>query len=195
MTSVEMHGSEEVTLTLDKPLPSGVNVGDAVENADWQCSATFRGNIVRFNRARGTLFTTPKPVLVESNIFDRVSGTAILLAGDAHYWFESGACRDVMVRGNVFRNCLTSYGSHGFSFGIVSVCPTVHNIDAQTRSYHGNICIEDNVFETFNVPLLYAFSTEGVTWRRNRVIRNDEYGGVDKPSFILRKCSGVDITE
>ena len=188
-----MQGSEYVTLTLDGPLPEGVGVGDAVENADWQCSATFRGNVVRFNRARGTLFTTPKPVLVESNVFDRVSGTAVLLAGDAHYWFESGACRDVKVSGNVFRNCITSYGSHGFSFGIISVCPTVHNIDAQIRRYHGNVSIEDNVFETFNVPLLYAFSTDGLTWRRNRIVRNGRYKGVENPPFIVKKCENLEI--
>jgi hypothetical protein len=193
VAAVEMHGPEYVTLTLDGPLPEGVGVGDAVENADWQCIATFRGNVVRFNRARGTLFTTPKPVLVESNVFDRVSGTAVLLAGDAHYWFESGACRDVMVRGNVFRNCITSYGSHGFSFGIISVCPTVHNIDAQIRRYHCNVRIEDNLFETFNVPLLYAFSTDGLTWRRNRIVRNNGYEGVEKPPFIVKKCENLEI--
>ena len=98
-----------------------------------------------------------------------------------------------MVRGNVFRNCITSYGSHGFSFGIISVCPTVHNIDAQIRRYHGNVSIEDNVFETFNVPLLYAFSTDGLIWRRNRIARNNGYEGVEKPPFIVKKCENLEI--
>ena len=193
VVAVERHGAEEVTLTLDAPLPEGMGVGDAVENADWQCSATFRGNIVRFNRARGTLFTTPGRVLVESNLFDRVSGCAVLLAGDAHYWFESGACRDVLIRGNVFRNCLTAYGSHGHSFGVVSICPTVHDIAAQKRRYHGNVRIEDNLFEAFDVPLLYVFSTDGLKWRRNRVVRNALYRGQGKPPFIVESSANVDL--
>lgn len=193
VVAVERHSAEEVTLTLRDPLPDGVGAGDAVENADWQCAATFRGNVVRFNRARGTLFTTPKPVLVESNLFDRVSGTAVLLAGDAHYWFESGACSDVLIRGNAFRNCLTAYGSHGHSFGIISICPEVHDIAAQRRRYHGNVRVEDNMFETFDVPLLYAFSVDGLAWRGNRVVRNDFYRGLGKPPFIVEASRNVGI--
>lgn len=193
VTAVERCGAREVVLTLASPLPAGVGAGDAVENADWQCGATFRGNVVRFNRARGTLFTTPGPVLIESNVFDRVSGTAILFAGDAHYWFESGACRDVLVRRNEFRNCLTAYGSHGFSFGVISSCPTVHDIASQTRRYHRNIRIENNFFETFDVPLLYAFSTDGLVWRGNRVCRNGNYLGQGKPPFIVEKSRNVNL--
>lgn len=188
---VKMRGADEVTLVLADPLPDGFGVGDAVENADWQCAATFRGNVVRFNRARGTLFTTPKPVVVESNLFDRVSGCAVLFSGDAHYWFESGACRRSVIRGNVFRNCLTAYGSHGYSNAILSFCPVVHSIADQKTRYHRNILIEDNLFETFDVPLVYGYSVDGLTFRRNRVVRNGLYLGIGKPPFVFEHCENI----
>ncbi|MDD3544248.1 MAG: glycoside hydrolase family 2 TIM barrel-domain containing protein [Kiritimatiellae bacterium] len=195
VAEVVRHDAREVTLTLDRPLPEGFGVGDAVENADYQCAATFRGNIVRFNRARGTLFTTPKPVLIESNLFDRVSGSAILYAGDAHYWFESGACRESVIRGNVFRNCMTSYGSHGYCNGILSFCPEVHDIARQKKRYHGNITVADNRFETFDVPLVYAYSVDGLVFRNNRVVRNSLYRGAGKPKFIFEHSENVKTDE
>lgn len=90
--------SAEMVITVEEPLPSSVRAGDAVENADFYPSVVFRNNIVRNNRARGSLFTTPERVLVEGNLFDHSSGSAILLAGDAQGWYESGACHEVVIR-------------------------------------------------------------------------------------------------
>ena len=68
--------SAEMVITVEEPLPSSVRAGDAVENADFYPSVVFRNNIVRNNRARGSLFTTPERVLVEGNLFDHSSGSA-----------------------------------------------------------------------------------------------------------------------
>lgn len=193
VADVKRLNDREILVCLDRPIPEGWGVGDAVENADYQCAAIFRQNIVRFNRARGTLFTTPKPVLVESNLFDRVTGSAILFAGDAHYWFESGACRDVTVKSNVFRNCLTCYGSHQFSNGVISFYPMIHNIDRQQTRYHGNVRIEGNVFESFDVPLLYARSVDGLVFRDNKVVPMVGYRGVGMPAFVTEYCRQVEI--
>ncbi len=46
----------EMVITVEEPLPSSVRAGDAVENADFYPSVVFRNNIVRNNRARGSLF-------------------------------------------------------------------------------------------------------------------------------------------
>ena len=189
VTAVETHDEREVTLTLAEPLPAGWGVGDAVENVDYQCAATFRNNVVRYNRARGSLFTTPKPVLVESNLFDRVTGAAILFSGDDYYWYESGACRDVTVRGNVFSNCFASAG--GYSRGVISFYPVVRNVDAQNQCYHGNVLVEDNAFVGFDAPLLFALSVENLTWRGNRVAYNDLYQGLEQPPYVLRHCRNV----
>ena len=191
VSAVNMLNEREVEITLDRDVPKGWGVGDAVENADYQCAAVFRNNIVRHNRARGTLFTTPKPVLVESNLFYKVTGASILFSGDNYYWYESGACRDVVIRGNVFSNCYTAAG--GYSKAAISFYPVVRNPGIQQKCYHGNVLIEDNVFSGFDSPLLFALSVENLVWRNNRIEYNNLYRGCEEPPFVIRKCRNIKI--
>jgi hypothetical protein len=191
VAAVNMLNEREVEITIDRNVPAGWGVGDAVENADYQCAATFRNNIVRHNRARGTLFTTPKPVLVESNLFYKVTGAPLLFSGDNYYWYESGACRDVVIRGNVFSNCYTAAG--GYSKGIISFYPVVRNPGIQQKYYHGNVIIEDNTFSGFDAPLLFALSVENLVWRNNRIDCRNTYAGWEEPAYIIRKCRNVTI--
>ncbi|MBP5227806.1 MAG: hypothetical protein J6336_10525 [Kiritimatiellae bacterium] len=186
VAGIVRHDDRELTLTLSAPIPDGFGVGDAVENADYQPSVIFRGNVVRNNRARGALFTTPRSVLVEDNDFDHVSGSAILFAGDAQGWYESGACEQVTVRGNRFRNCLTSVFQ--FCNGILSAYPMIRDQNSQKRHYHRHFTITGNRFETFDVPLLYALSTDEIIFEGNTVIWNTDYRGWKKPPFILERC-------
>ena len=56
----------------------------------------------------------------------------------------------------------------------------IHDLDAQRRCFHGGkdapgILIEDNEFVTFDAPLLYVKSTEGLTFRNNTVHRSTDY--------------------
>lgn len=188
VAAVERHNERVVTLVFAQDVPADCVVGDAVENADFQPSVVFRGNVVRNNRARGALFTTPKPVVVEGNLFDHVSGSAILFAGDAQGWYESGACEDVIVKGNVFRDCLTS--RFQFCDGVISSWPMIRDPAAQKRHYHRNFRIEGNVFETFDVPILYARSTDGIVFAADNEIRlNDHYRGWNAPRFDVKGCN------
>ncbi len=179
-------------LSLETPLPEGIGVGDALENAVWHPSVSFRHNTVRHNRARGALFTTPKPVLVEHNNFSWSSGSAILLAGDAQGWYESGRCQDVTIRHNLFDHCLTSLFQ--FTHAIISICPEVKQPEAQRERYHRNIRIEHNRFLTHRVPLLSAISADGLHFRDNEVIYDDAaptlFGGVP---YRLEHCGQVEL--
>ncbi len=173
--TVQMPDARTVRITLEAPLPEGIGVGDALENADWHPGVRFCNNTVRHNRARGALFTTPEPVLVEGNRFIWSSGSAILLAGDAQGWYESGSCRKVIIRDNLFDHNLTC--RFQFTDAIISICPEVKNISAQKNRYHRGIIIEGNTFRTHRVPLLSAISAEGITFRHNTV----EYDDVAAP--------------
>ena len=193
VVSVERRSPHEVVLKLAEPVPADIGVGDAVENADYQPAVDFIGNVVARNRARGALFTTPRPVRVIGNLFERVSGSAILFAGDAQGWYESGACEDVAVRNNVFRDCLTS--RFQFCDGILSFYPMVKDLAAQKKCYHRNIVVENNVFETFDVPLVHAISTENLRFRNNVIRYDDAFKGWGKGPFVLKGCSGVRTDE
>jgi len=180
--------SAEMVITVEEPLPSSVRAGDAVENADFYPSVVFRNNIVRNNRARGSLFTTPERVLVEGNLFDHSSGSAILLAGD-----ESGACHEVVIRKNTFINNLTS--RYQFTNAIISIYPEVKQLDRQRDYYHRNVLIENNVFKTFDVPLLFAISTDNLKFINNKVIYNDEFKGWGQKPFQFRRCANILIKD
>ncbi|QQL44278.1 NPCBM/NEW2 domain-containing protein [Sulfuriroseicoccus oceanibius] len=185
--------NKNLILTLETPIPDDLGPGDALENADWHPSVHFKNNIVRNNRARGSLFTTPHPVIVENNTFETIAGSAILLAGDANGWYESGACYDVVIRNNTFKNNLTS--RFQFTEAIISIFPEVPDLKGQKEFYHRNVRIEDNVFETFDVPLVFAISTDGLTFTGNQVSYNNDYPAWNKPPFILRRAANVTVKD
>lgn len=193
VVSMRRLNTNELFVTFDQPIPDGIGPGDALESADWHASVVFSGNTVRNNRARGSLFTTPKSIRIEGNIFESIAGSAILLAGDANGWYESGACANVLIRNNLFKNNLTS--RFQFTEAIISIFPTVPELNGQTISYHRNIRIEENIFETFDVPLVFALSTDGIRFSNNKVTYNSAYPAWKKPPFIFRHCTHVEVKD
>ena len=169
-----------VTITLEDPVPQKYAPGDAVENADWQPSVVFRNNIAHHVNSRGVLLTTPGKTVIEGNLFDRVSSQVIQLEGDASGWYESGACRDVTIRNNVFRNCAYLHGE-----GIIQIRPNLRDVKSQKERYHRNIVIERNRFETPRIPLLRACSVSNLVWRDNEVIYNDSFPARGKGPFVI----------
>lgn len=144
-----------------------------MENLSWTPAVVFTDNTIRNNRARGALFSTPKPVIVKKNLFDHTSGTAILLCGDCNGWFETGACRDVTISENRFVNALTS--QFQFTNAVISVYPEIPDLAGQKQYFHSGIRIENNTFETFDAPLLYAKSVDGISFTNNTVTHNRDY--------------------
>lgn len=144
----------------------------AAENMTNSPSFVCRNNVFGSCRARGILVSTPKDVLIEKNIFDS-SGCAVLVAGDANGWFESGACGNVVIRENFFTDsCLSSM--YQFCDGIISVCPVVPEPDIE-KPFHKEIRIEKNVFYTPDTPVLYAFSTHTLIFEHNRIYHSSCY--------------------
>lgn len=188
---VEMIDPRHVRVTLTEDLPAGIGKGDAVENADWHPSVDFSHNTIRHNRARGALFTTPRPVRVIGNHFDHTHGSAILLAGDAQGWYESGACKDVLISGNTFRHGLT--GLYQFTDALIAICPEVRRPDKQKECYHRNVRITDNHFITHRVPLLSAISAENVTFTGNTIEYRDIYPSVSNgtPCILKDNCREI----
>ncbi|MBQ7023214.1 MAG: hypothetical protein IJN29_06510 [Akkermansia sp.] len=189
---VEKIDETHLRIVLDAPLPAGICAGDAIENADWYPAVNFIGCTVRHNRARGSLFTTPKPVLVKDCKFVASHGSAILLAGDAQGWYESGRCLDVRIINNLFDHNLTA--RYQFTEAIISIYPEVKEPNRQTERYHRNILIEGNTFLTHKVPLLYAISTDNLIFRNNVVKYDDQYPGMHGGTpYILKHCGKINL--
>lgn len=159
-------------LRFDRPLPEEIlnaaKKGDALALDNLSNTAAFICTKNRFGscRARGVLVSTPKPVKITDNYFES-SGSAVLVAGDSNYWFESGACHDVEISRNIFSNlCLTS--EYQFCDGIISITPVVPE-PRQELPYHSNIRITSNIFDTADAPVLSAFSCEKLVFDGNRI--------------------------
>ncbi|WP_413997862.1 right-handed parallel beta-helix repeat-containing protein [Flavobacterium sp. W1B] len=173
----------EFKIVFSEPLdsfidPTRTDIG--IENLTWTPKVVFKGNTIRNNRARGALFSTPQKTIVENNLFDHTSGTAILLCGDSNGWYETGTCRDITIRNNKFINALTNMFQ--FTNAIISIYPEIPDLKNQKKYFHGGIKIENNVFETFDKPILYAKSVDGITFINNTIKTNQEY-----PAFHWNK--------
>ena len=193
------HGTREFVIRFKDALPEEItaNEGYGIENLTWTPEVYFANNTIRNNRARGTLFSTPKRTIVEDNLFDHTSGTAILLCGDCNGWYETGACRDVLIRRNRFVNALTNMFQ--FTNGVISIYPEIPALAEQKAYFHGGtknaIRIVNNEFETFDHPLLYAKSVDGLLWKGNTVRKNSDYAPFhwNKASVLLERVTNVKI--
>ena len=194
---LQVEGAREFAISFTDSLPAAVNEeeGFGMENLTWTPEVLFARNIIRNNRARGSLFSTPKRTVVEDNLFDHTSGAAILLCGDCNGWYETGACRDVLIRRNRFVNALTNLFQ--FTNAVISIYPVIPDLEHQQHYFHSGIVIEDNEFDTFDTPILYAKSVDGLVFRRNVIHRNESYKPFhpNQSRFWLERVTHVHIRE
>lgn len=188
-----IQGAKMFKITFENSLP-GIFFEEhsiVVENLSWTPEVVFSHNTIRNNRARGALFSTPKRVVCEENIFDHSHGSAILLCGDANGWFETGACREVIIRNNTFINNLTA--NYQFTNAIISIFPVIPELEKQESFFHSGVVIENNRFETFDQPILYARSTENLVFRNNTIVKNRDFEPFhwNKSVFLFEKVNKV----
>lgn len=179
-------------VSFKEPIPAAIDAGDALENLTWVPDVLLRNNYFCSCRARGVLISTPGKVVIENNVFES-SGSAILIAGDANQWYESGAVRDVLIKGNTFNApCLTNV--YQFCEAIISICPEIPDKEAAPRPFHRNIRIEENTFHPFDYPVLYALSTEGLSFSNNTLIRSKDYEPFHRNKHMIQLVACKDVT-
>lgn len=192
-------GARAVRITFEEELPADYipERQMSMENLTRTPSVTFAHNLVRHNRARGILINTPRPVLIEGNTFDHVSGSAILFSTDNNMWYESGQTRQVTIRHNLFQDVLTSL--YQFTSAVISIHPIIPELAAQRHPFYGqgpaSIRIEDNIFRTFDTPLLHAISTDGILWRGNKIDPTTSYPKFhpNQKRFLFEGCRHIDL--
>lgn len=174
-------------ITFDQ-IPTDLAIGDCVENLAWVPDVIIRGCIARRNRARGILITSAGKVLIEKNLFS-TSGSAIKISGDANRWFESGQVRDILIQNNEFRDCLYCNRDNA----VIDIDPEIEELGH--GHYHQNIRIENNQFNTFDTPILYARSVDGLVFKKNTITKTDTYAPwrTSNPSIEVIDCINVDV--
>ncbi len=128
----------------------------------------IRNNIFRNTRRYGVV-CQGRDVLIESNVFDGVSGDAIVVMNTIHS--GSGfAARNVMIRGNTFRDCyhqaLTSRGRE--HAGIIGLALERQGYKPAAWQGIENVVIERNTFLGWGaVPAIKAGNTRQLMIRDN----------------------------
>jgi hypothetical protein len=182
-------------LRFKDPLPAGIETGFALENLTWTPDVLITGSRFESCRARGILVSTPGRVIIENNLFES-SGSAILIAGDANNWYESGGVTDVLIRNNHFTDqCLTSM--YQFCEAVISIYPEIPKPDPSKAGFHRNIRIENNQFDLYDYPVLYAKSADHLVFKGNRLTFSQRYQPWHprKFSVSLEYCKDVIIEE
>ena len=182
----------EVIVRLDNPVPADIELGlDCVENMTCTPEVEIRNSYFTRTCTRGLLITTPRKAIIENNTFEKTGMSAILIEGDAEGWFESGPVCDILIRNNTFIDCAYQGGPGN---AVIALNPSNTQIDPD-RPVHKNVRIEDNVFQVFDYPILYAKSTKGLAFKNNTVIRTKDLQprSSNKHAFFLNGCSQVVI--
>ena len=163
---------EVFEISFRQAIPNRLIAGNALENLTWTPNVSIRNSYFKSCRARGILVSTAGKVIIENNIFES-SGSAILIAGDANYWYETGAVKDVLITKNIFKApCLTSM--YQFCEGIINIFPEIPQPNPNTP-FHQNIRITDNEFHLFDYPIMYALSVENLVFSGNKLIRSRQF--------------------
>ena len=180
----------------EEPIPAAVHSvpsgAVAIENYSCSPEVVIRNNRFGSGRARGAVVMTPRRVLIEGNVFES-AGAAIVIAGDALLWFAVGASDGVTVRKNTFTDaCRLSEYQYGNA--VISICPEIQK-PIKKHCYHRNIKIEDNVFMTSDVPVLYAYSTENLRFAGNRIFRSGRRAENAGTEWLIRtdSCENADV--
>ncbi len=170
ITEVTVINHQYSKFRFDQPINGIIGLGDGLENTDWYPEFIFRNNIVRNNRARSILISSPEKVLVEGNTFSSQM-TGILFEGDMEHWFESGAVKDVTIRNNTFLD--GAYGG-GAPHVTIRINPRLEEINPE-KAYERNIIIENNTFKTFGDGLLKAVSVDNLQFINNTIEESTTY--------------------
>lgn len=189
VTSVKRQTDRTLEVTFDRPVPTSLELNhDCVENMTCTPEVEIRRCYFTRTSTRGTLVTTPRKVVIADNTYDKTGMSAILIEGDAEGWYESGPVKDVLIENNTFIDCAYNGGPGN---AVIALHPSNTLVKAD-RPVHRNVRIIGNRFQLSGNPVLYAKSTEGLTFKNNEIA---PFPGTDLPKelFILNGCKDVKI--
>lgn len=187
-------------MEFEKPVPEGlVFDNDVIENAVWCPEVEVCNNrVYKRHRATGVRVTTPRDVDIHDNWFN-TAGHAILIEGDIVFWLESGSNENVVIRNNVFDNCMSSGSTTGgrweWGEAVIDITPSIKAETKESPAYHHNIVIRDNEFRIFDYPILRARSVDNLQFVDNKVVVTDKYQPytVLKYNFLFEGCRNVKV--
>lgn len=208
--NIEYINSRYQIITFNETLPKDLKVGDLVENLDGYPDLLVQNCNISNNRARGLLISNPVNTVIENNFFS-TEMEAILIPVESGYWFESGNAANVIIKNNVFQDCL-----HG---GKDEAVIRFETDDDNENIAFKNIEISNNTFNHFDNYILQVTNVDGLKFTGNTITstttfpqlhpqnsaitvsaskhiefdNNTYLGKVDKDKILLAKLSGKQL--
>ncbi|WP_244935697.1 right-handed parallel beta-helix repeat-containing protein [Paenibacillus glycanilyticus] len=184
--TTERLSPREVLLTLEAPVPSDIRPDDVIENVTWTPEVRIAGNYFARIPTRGVLITTRRKVVIEDNLFERMTMSGISVADDAESWYESGKVGDLTIRNNRFIEC------GGPDHPVIVIAPENTELDA-ARPVHAGIRIEGNRIETRDAAALGAKSAGLIDFISNEIVMTADADKPVRSLITLTACRGVRI--
>jgi len=191
LKKVERINEKISIITFDKSITGKVNVYDGVENISWHASAIIENNIVRNNRARSLLISTPRKVIVRNNQLSSQMA-CFRITGDLDLWNESGPNVDLLIENNLIENSM--YGGNGPQ-AIFLIDPQYDNLKTINGKYSKNIIIRNNIIKTFDSSIMNAISVDGLVFENNQIIQTNTYQPIfpNTKNIQITNCNNVSI--
>lgn len=165
---------DEYNIELEVTNTNGAKVGFAVEDLTRIPNVTFRNNTLNRIITRGILLTLRGRAVVENNHFMSNSMSGILLSDDAKSWYESGACRDVLIKNNVFDYC-----------GEVPILIKPEN-RINGGCVHKNVRIIGNTFKKYSGEVMNIKCSENIEITDNIFEQSSEIKQTDCRSVVIK---------
>ncbi len=185
---------QHFSLLFEQPVPTNLQAATIIENLSWIPNLTIKNSNFKNSHASGLVVATAGKVEIENNTFES-SGSAIRIAGDANTSQKTGGATDVSISGNRFTS-LCNTGAYRYNEAIISIYPIIPALNDDTPVFHRNISIQNNLFNSFDYPLLYALSVDELSFTGNTVTRSYDF----KPfhnrlyTFSIEYCKRINIT-
>ncbi|GLX68817.1 right-handed parallel beta-helix repeat-containing protein [Paenibacillus glycanilyticus] len=171
-----------IWVKLDRDVPPDLRLGDVVENVTWTPEVEIVRNRLSRIPTRGVLVTTRRRALIEGNRFERIAMSAVLVAGDAGSWYESGCVHNLTIRGNSFFEC------GGAEHAVIAISPE----NAEPEFVHAGIMIEDNRFDMRAAPVLAARYAKELTFANNQISVHHGHAQQDREADAAIRLTGCD---
>ena len=159
VVSSKLINEYEIELQLDSA--EHAIVGDVIEDVTACPELDFKNNTVNRIATRAILITNRPKTVVEGNHFNSNSMSGISISDDAQSWFESGMCKDVVIKDNVFEYC-----------GATPILVIPEN-KVHEGAVHSNIKILGNTFKKYDGTCISLKSTENVEIKGNTFNSDD----------------------
>ncbi|OEK07699.1 alpha-galactosidase [Flavivirga aquatica] len=182
--NIEYLNNRYQIISFNEKLPEDFKVGDLIENLDGYPDLLIQNCKINNNRARGLLISNPVNTIIENNFFS-TEMEAILIPVESGHWFESGNAANVIIRNNVFQDCLHG----GRNRGVIRFVTDDNNENIAFK----NIEISNNIFNQFDNLILEVANTDGITFSGNKITNSGTFPQLYKENPVIKIKSSKHI--